>query len=271
MIREYWELSRLQMEQVDKENTLVIVPLGALEQHGNQAPLGTDSIIADEMKKRMMEKLSIEETESNLSGSVLFFPTIPVGYSVEHLSFCGSISFKPQTYYNVIYDIVESLSRHGFNHVALLICHGGNRATAEIVSRQIRRDLGVYVYLIASGAFSDPEVKKTITPGNEADFHGGEMETAMVMARDESLVDLSVSQKGTHSISQKAGRLNFFGSTSLPWMGEDFVTDEGNPIGIGGDPSGATSEKGEIILDVSAREAVEGVVRILEFMADKKI
>ncbi|SEL20124.1 creatinine amidohydrolase [Butyrivibrio sp. ob235] len=266
MIQEYQNLSRLQMEQVDKEKTLVVVPLGALEQHGNQAPLGTDTIIADEMKKRIMGKLSLDKSDEVLSGSVLFFPTIPVGYSVEHLSFCGSISFKPQTYYSVLYDIAECLARHGFKHIALLICHGGNRATAEIVSRQIRRDLGIYVYLISSGSFSDPEVKKTITPGNEADFHGGEMETAMVMARDENLVDLKTSSTGHYSISEKGAKLAFFGSTSLPWMGEDFTTDEGKPIGIGGDPSGATAQKGEIILDVSARDAANGIKEIMKFM-----
>ena len=41
MIRNYYELTRLEMEQLDRENTIVMIPLGATEQHGNQAPLGT--------------------------------------------------------------------------------------------------------------------------------------------------------------------------------------------------------------------------------------
>ena len=49
MIRKYRELTRLEMEQVDKEETIVLIPVGALEQHGNQAPLGTDDIIAEAM------------------------------------------------------------------------------------------------------------------------------------------------------------------------------------------------------------------------------
>jgi len=47
MIRNYRDLTRWEMEQVDRENTIVLIPLGALEQHGNQAPLGTDDIIAE--------------------------------------------------------------------------------------------------------------------------------------------------------------------------------------------------------------------------------
>ena len=49
MIRKYRELTRLEMEQVDKEETIVLIPVGALAQPGNQAPLGADDIIAEAM------------------------------------------------------------------------------------------------------------------------------------------------------------------------------------------------------------------------------
>ncbi len=260
MVEEYWNLSRMQMEHLDRENTLVVIPLGAIEQHGNQAPLGTDSMIATEMINRVKSGLQMLE---NHSKNVLTFPVIPVGFSVEHLNFCGSISFKPDTYYLLLYDIVESMSAHGFKHIAFMICHGGNRATVEILSRQLRHDLGIHVYLLSSGAFSHPKVKATISEGNEADFHGGEMETSMVMAINEELVDLSVAEAGYYNM--KNGKLNFFGSIALPWMGEDFVTAEKKSIGIGGDPSGASAEKGEIILEVSANEIIDGIIDILEW------
>ena len=262
MIENYWDLSRYKMEQIDRKKTLVLIPLGALEQHGNQAPLGTDSMIAQEMVNRILPELKTKESEGKVQGNVLIFPVIPVGYSVEHMNFCGSISFKPDTYYHLLYDIIESLHGHGFMHVAFLLCHGGNKATAEIVSRQIRHDLGVYVYLISSGAFTHPTVKETLSPGNEADFHGGEMETSMVMARGESLVDLSVAEEGKYG--KKHGKLNFMGSVALPWMGEDFTTNEGKPIGIGGNPKGASTQKGNIILSISATEVVDGIMDIME-------
>ena len=56
MIQNYQDLTRLEMEAIDKENTLVLLPLGAIEQHGNQAPLGTDAIIA----KAMCETIQTE-------------------------------------------------------------------------------------------------------------------------------------------------------------------------------------------------------------------
>ena len=35
MIRNYRDLTRLEMEEIDKEETIILIPVGALEQHGN--------------------------------------------------------------------------------------------------------------------------------------------------------------------------------------------------------------------------------------------
>ena len=48
-------------------------------------------------------------------------------------------------------------------------------------------------------------------------------------------------------------------------MGEEFVTEDGRPIGIGGDPRGATAEKGIIILETSARELVPALLEIRDW------
>lgn len=60
MVRYYRELTRLEMEAVDKEETVVLIPIGALEQHGNQCPLGTDEIISEAVARRIRETLDRE-------------------------------------------------------------------------------------------------------------------------------------------------------------------------------------------------------------------
>lgn len=75
MIRKYRELTRLEMEQVDKEETIVLIPVGALEQHGNQAPLGTDDIIAEAMVEYLGKAL---EEAGEADFPILAFPVIPV-------------------------------------------------------------------------------------------------------------------------------------------------------------------------------------------------
>ena len=101
MILKYSELTRLEMEQINKEETIVLIPLGALEQHGNQAPLGTDDIIAQAMTEYLTRALEAEDPDFPM----LIFPVIPVGLSTEHKNFCGSITLKPDTYYHLLYDI----------------------------------------------------------------------------------------------------------------------------------------------------------------------
>ena len=51
----------------------------------------------------------------------------------------------------------------------------------------------------------------------------------------------------------------------MNWVSEDYVTEEGKPIGIGGDPRGATAEKGEIILETSAEELLDAFETIRNY------
>ena len=162
MIRNYRDLTRLEMEQVNREETIVLIPLGALEQHGNQAPLGTDDIIAEAMTQYLKKELEAVDPDFPM----LLFPVIPVGLSTEHKNFCGSITFTPATYYHVLYDICVSLAHHGFKKIALLVCHGGNAPVVQVLSRELRSELGISPFILSSGAFSHPDVTATISPGN---------------------------------------------------------------------------------------------------------
>lgn len=263
MIRNYRDLTRLEMEQVDKQETIVLIPLGALEQHGNQAPLGTDDIIAEAMVKYIREELEQEEEDFPM----LIFPVIPVGLSTEHRNFCGSITFRPDTYYHLLYDISVSLAHHGFQKLAFLVCHGGNSPIVQVLSRELRSELGISPFILSSGAFSHPDVKATVSEGNIWDFHGGEMETSMVMAVDESLVKLDTAEAGVPAPFVNNKTLLPYGSVSIGWVSEDWRTEEGKPIGIGGDPRGATAEKGRIILRTSARALIPGLKEIRNWKA----
>ena len=260
MIREYRELTRKEMEAADRAQTPVIIPLGALEQHGSQAPLGTDAIIAEAMCRELKKQLNEKEPDADL----LFFPVFQVGLSIEHLDFCGSVSFSPETYYAMLKDVCLSLKRHGFRKIIFLVCHGGNRAHVDVLSREMREQ-GLYVFALSSGAFSDPRVQATISCKNGFDFHGGEMETSMVMAVDEKLVHLEDSEAGYPAFHKQFSHIGISGSAALNWVADDWKTKEGKPIGIGGDPKGASKEKGEIILQVSAEVLVPAILEIVHF------
>ena len=195
--------------------------------------------------------------EKELKAEDINLLLFPVGLSTEHKEFCSSITFKPMTYYHMLYDICESLAHHGFKKMAFLVCHGGNAPVANLISTEVRSDFKVYPFVLNSGIFDHPAVKATFSKGNTFDFHSGEMETSMVMAIDESLVKLETSEKGIpKNTAMKA---------HLSWLASDWVTEQQKPFGIGGDPKGATKEKGEIILSISAKEIAKQLIAIRDF------
>lgn len=255
MIQAYENLTRLEMEQIDKENTIVLIPIGSLEQHGNQLPLGTDTMIVRELVEYIKREL-----DENFP--MLVFPTLPIGLSTEHRNFCGSITLKPDTLYHMLEDICKNIARHGFKKIAFLNGHGGNAPIIQILSRELRVIEGINIFCIQSGFWDKPEVKATISEGNIWDFHGGEMETSMVMAIDERLVHLEKAVAGTPTRFEKNKQFGLFGPISISWIGEDWQDEEGNPIGIGGNPIGATKEKGRVIFKSFAESIAEGLLEI---------
>ncbi len=262
MIRNYADLTSYEMGQIVREETIVLIPLGAVEQHGHQAPLGTDMMIAGAMPEYIRQEMEKRDPDFPM----LLFPAIPVGLSVEHMAFPGSITMKPDTYYHVLYDIAESLHTHGFRKLVFLVCHGGNRPAVELLSRQLRHDFGIYAFILSSGAFSHPEVQATISEGNSWDFHGGEMETSMVMAIRPESVKPSLSETGYKAGGYRGkNAVNFSGPAALPWMGEDLEDCHGRPIGIGGNPAGASAEKGRVILRRSAKELIPALMEIRDW------
>ena len=262
MIRDYRDLTRLEMEGVDRANTLVLIPIGALEQHGAQAPLGTDDIIAEGTVERLRAALDREEPDFPL----LVFPVLPVGLSTEHRNFCGSVTLKPDTLYRYLHDVCTSLAHHGFRKLVFLICHGGNTPVIQILSRELRSELGIGVFLLNAGAyFGNPDVRATVSPGNVWDFHGGEMETSMVLAQRPETVKLEAARPGVPRKFEGNRAFTIYGPVTIGWVSEEWTDPEGNPIGIGGDPRGATAEKGEIIYKSFVSSMLEGLREIRDW------
>lgn len=140
-MRRYGDLTRAEMEAIDRKNTIVLIPIGALEQHGNQLPLATDDIIAD-------ETVAYIDRELEADFPILLFPLMPIGVSTEHMNFCGTVSLRPDTLYRMLYDICKSLARHDFVKIAFLISHGSNMF--QVLSRELRSELGSACFSLTS-------------------------------------------------------------------------------------------------------------------------
>ena len=125
------------MEYRDKvKHSVVILPMGSLEQHGPHLPLGVDAVIPTGFAKKVAEKID---------GMVL--PALTYGYKSQPTSgggplFPGTTSLDGETLIHLILDILGDAYRHGGRKFLLLNGHYENVAFAteavELFLREAR-------------------------------------------------------------------------------------------------------------------------------------
>lgn len=114
--------------------SLVLVPVGSVEQHGPHLPLGTDIWLATSMATSAAARV----------GGVLVAEALPIGCSAHHRSFPGTLSLRVETFINLIVDVASTLAADGFVPV-FVNGHGGNRAPLGAALQSLM-ELGVQAW-----------------------------------------------------------------------------------------------------------------------------
>ena len=94
------ELTSPQIGALDRDKTVVILPIGSVEQHGNHMPVGTDTLLAQAVSLAAAEKLD----------GVVVMPPPWYGFSAHHMRFPGSVTLRAETLIAVCEDIVASVA-----------------------------------------------------------------------------------------------------------------------------------------------------------------
>ena len=248
--RGYWaDLSRPDFLRLDAKATIAVLPIGAIEQHGPHLPVSVDSDLTDATLRRCLPLL-------DPSLSVLIMPTISVGKSMEHVNHPGTISLSSDTFTRVVMEYGASVARAGIRKLVLCNGHGGNRAPLGNVLRDLRIEHGLITVLCSWSSFYDAS---ELVGDDEYrhGIHGGDHETSAMLACRGDRVDMSRAENFrtvTDSWRQDFDFLDINGPAQVGWIIDDLCDS-----GASGNAAAATREKGEAILDNSAR----GMARFL--------
>lgn len=228
------------MEKILKEYEVAILPIGSTEQHGPHLPTGTDHIIAWEIAKRVAEK----------TGSIVL-PIIPIGFSEDHWPKAGTLSFSADTLRMVIRDIAKSLSRNGIKHVVVLSGHAGHlmQLSAVCYELNVNGELGDTLVHNFSPYNVLPMEALSKVMDSDVVMHAEELETSLILYIRPDLVDMNEAVKDIppfmpRGLTPAAYIEGIRILTTSRFLGRDLK------YGVCGDPTPATKEKGEKILEI---------------------
>ncbi len=136
------ELSFAELRALDRDRTLCVCAVSALEVHGPHLPIGADlhqaAWMADETGRRF--------AAAHPDWTVLRHPPLPIG--ADELPLPGSIESPPRVVYRAVVALGESLARAGIRTVMLTNAHGGPRhaAALEAACRLVSRRRGIAMF-----------------------------------------------------------------------------------------------------------------------------
>jgi len=110
-------IEEITMEEFKKglrRTRTLVIPFGTVEEHGKHLPLGTDTIIAVEVLRRVKERKK-----------VFIAPPLHYGVCTSTKMHPGTITITPETLRRLTTDIIRDAHLKGIRNFILVSGHGG--------------------------------------------------------------------------------------------------------------------------------------------------
>jgi creatinine amidohydrolase/Fe(II)-dependent formamide hydrolase-like protein len=254
------DMTWFDVQEYLKNNDMIIIPIGSTEQHGPHLPLGTDFYTALEVCKMISEKTG-----------VVVAPVLFTGYSIYHSGFPGTLSLKPETMEQVLFESIEMLQKYGFKRFMLFNGHGGNNIIQSNVIHRINHTTEAIAVSIGYG--SSLQKKADVDKEEDAfDWHAGKNETSIMLYLFPQLVQMKRAEKPEIYFTPQMKQLkllskedpellpvhdNLFGVPSETKKGGASHEISSNGIWSSYDPKSATVDIGRKAVDQLVNKAVK--------------
>lgn len=232
------ELNSRQIANLSRE-TICLLPIGAIEQHGPHLPVATDRIIAEAIAEKL---------DAACNDKLLVMPSLAVTCSEHHMAFAGTLSIEHGVFQQTVLQVVGSAARHGYRRFFLLNAHGGNMAAGGVVAERLASALPDCEVVFATWFRTATEQLRSLVEGEyPAVGHACEFETSMIMAVRPELVDESaIVDDGIAPASSLLQADLLKGGRTVRSLPFDKITKQG----VWGKPSLASWKKGQAIFDI---------------------
>ncbi|MDR2631020.1 MAG: creatininase family protein [Spirochaetaceae bacterium] len=229
------ELSWTEFEEHMKGDDVIVIPVGMLEEHGPQNPLGTDTAIAGYCAAMIGER-----------AGALSAPVFPYGYGPEGKKFPGQVSLSPQLLRKILYAYGVSYAKHGARRILFVNGHGGNAGILRMAAADLWASHGV-LCAATEWWLLVPQFK----PEWPCNDHGGLYETSCMLAIRPDLVDM---ENARDPVPDTILSENIRAGYTVTYRGEPFFAalDDfalGRAGNFGAPPQGANAKLGADVLE----------------------
>src|SRR5574341_1820455 len=255
-----FHLSKLRFPEVEglarSRRSLVILPVGAVEEHGAHLPLGLDTFAAEAYAGAAAPHL--EER----GYAVILAPAVSYGVARQAIDFPGTLTLEAATLRALIIDIGRSLASTGFKRLVILNGHGeiSHVGALQEAAQALTEETTVKVLCV--GFTSDPAVTKAcVREGTQAlsrsrrpdrEGHAGEWETSLALYSFPESVD----KQDLEQLEQKFD----YDADALRSETKDYWTRSAGR-GYFGSPRAASSETGRALVSIRGRNIAQVVLK----------
>lgn len=246
------ELRAPQLDALLNERSILVQPLGAVEQHGPHLPFNTDLLIAERVAATAVERVGADL-------EVWLLPPLAYTKSNEHAWSSGTIWLSADTLLRVLDDIGRCVAMTPARRLVFMNGHGGNSALVGVANRELRLHHGLMTFLAHPGV---PPDQGGVSPADEhgMGIHGGTDETSIMLHLAPELVDMNLATRNIPEQLVANRHVRFGGTVGFGWLSNDF-----GPDGHIGDPTTATAARGAELFEAAVAAFAEALAEISVF------
>lgn len=245
----FWaELTTAEFAALDRE-TIAVLPVAAIEQHGPHLAVVTDTAIGEGMIGEVIARLPADLP-------LVILPTQQIGKSNEHLRSPGTLTFSAETLIRAWTELGESVHRAGLRKLVIVNAHGGNTEVVGIVARELRVRFAMLAVACHWERFGAPDGLFTAEE-SAVGIHGGDIETSLMLHFRPALVTMEKAENfapATLEMARSFALLRPTGHFAFSWIAQDL-----HASGAAGDATQASADKGRL----TAAHRAEGFIRLL--------